>query len=270
MIYDTLVSPFVEFTFMRRALVGTRAGGRVPDAPAHEPRRRCHGARDPAGCRDRLSRFWPLVIRDDGRRADCGLRDRSRRRRDRARDRAEGGCLARGVLPDFPRGRCHHRVAQRHQHRPVALPVRQRAGARRPDAAPDRRDHHAVACGACVDLPSARAGMRRSRLPAIRKPGRRARTYRVPRAGGDEPGRRLPCARHAARCRHHDAARRHRPLLGARRHRDDPDCRRGGGGLRLRGPAIILVAGVLYAFSVLFGRMGGVLRQVFPGRHLEA
>jgi zinc/manganese transport system permease protein len=36
------------------------------------------------------------------------------------------------------------------------------------------------------------------------------------------------------------------------------------------GPAIILVAGVLYAFSVLFGRVGGVLRQAFPGRHLEA
>jgi zinc/manganese transport system permease protein len=36
------------------------------------------------------------------------------------------------------------------------------------------------------------------------------------------------------------------------------------------GPAIILVAGVLYAFSVLFGRVGGVVRQLFPGRHLEA
>jgi zinc/manganese transport system permease protein len=36
------------------------------------------------------------------------------------------------------------------------------------------------------------------------------------------------------------------------------------------GPAIILVAGGLYAFSVLFGRVGGVLRQAFPGRHLEA
>jgi len=36
------------------------------------------------------------------------------------------------------------------------------------------------------------------------------------------------------------------------------------------GPAIILVAGVLYAFSVLFGRVGGVLHQLFPGRHLEA
>src|SRR6267142_2272567 len=36
------------------------------------------------------------------------------------------------------------------------------------------------------------------------------------------------------------------------------------------GPAIILVAGVLYAASVLFGTTGGVLRQLFPGRHLEA
>jgi zinc/manganese transport system permease protein len=36
------------------------------------------------------------------------------------------------------------------------------------------------------------------------------------------------------------------------------------------GPAIILVAGVLYAVSVLCGRVGGLLRQAFPGRHLEA
>jgi zinc/manganese transport system permease protein len=36
------------------------------------------------------------------------------------------------------------------------------------------------------------------------------------------------------------------------------------------GPAIILVAGVLYVASVLFGRTGGLLRQLFPGRHLEA
>jgi len=36
------------------------------------------------------------------------------------------------------------------------------------------------------------------------------------------------------------------------------------------GPAIILVAGLLYAASVLFGRVGGLLRQAFPGRHLEA
>lgn len=36
------------------------------------------------------------------------------------------------------------------------------------------------------------------------------------------------------------------------------------------GPAIILIAGVFYIVSVLFGRVSGVLRQLFPGRHLEA
>jgi len=36
------------------------------------------------------------------------------------------------------------------------------------------------------------------------------------------------------------------------------------------GPAIILVAGALYAVSVIFGRVGGLARQVLPRRHLEA
>lgn len=36
------------------------------------------------------------------------------------------------------------------------------------------------------------------------------------------------------------------------------------------GPAIILVAGLLYLVSILLGRVGGVLPQLFPGRHLEA
>jgi zinc/manganese transport system permease protein len=36
------------------------------------------------------------------------------------------------------------------------------------------------------------------------------------------------------------------------------------------GPAVILVAGALYCFSVVFGRVGGLAWQVFPGRHLEA
>jgi zinc/manganese transport system permease protein len=36
------------------------------------------------------------------------------------------------------------------------------------------------------------------------------------------------------------------------------------------GPAIILVAAVLYVGSVLFGSVGGLFRQMFPGRHLEA
>jgi zinc/manganese transport system permease protein len=36
------------------------------------------------------------------------------------------------------------------------------------------------------------------------------------------------------------------------------------------GPAIILVAGAIYVGSVVFGRFGGIARQFFPGRHLEA
>jgi zinc/manganese transport system permease protein len=36
------------------------------------------------------------------------------------------------------------------------------------------------------------------------------------------------------------------------------------------GPSIILAASVLYVLSVLFGRVGGVARQMIPRRHLEA
>lgn len=36
------------------------------------------------------------------------------------------------------------------------------------------------------------------------------------------------------------------------------------------GPAIILVASGFYILSVLFGPVGGLIRQLFPGRHLEA
>lgn len=36
------------------------------------------------------------------------------------------------------------------------------------------------------------------------------------------------------------------------------------------GPTIILVAGVLYVGSVLFGRVGGVVQRLIPRRHLEA
>src|SRR3954470_20855836 len=36
------------------------------------------------------------------------------------------------------------------------------------------------------------------------------------------------------------------------------------------GPAIILVAAALYVGSVFFGTVGGLFRQMFPGRHLEA
>jgi zinc/manganese transport system permease protein len=36
------------------------------------------------------------------------------------------------------------------------------------------------------------------------------------------------------------------------------------------GPAVTLVAGALYVVSVLIGRVGGLVWQLFPGRHLEA
>lgn len=36
------------------------------------------------------------------------------------------------------------------------------------------------------------------------------------------------------------------------------------------GPAIILVSAALYVVSVLFGSVSGLVRQLFPGRHLEA
>jgi zinc/manganese transport system permease protein len=36
------------------------------------------------------------------------------------------------------------------------------------------------------------------------------------------------------------------------------------------GPAVTLVAGLFYGGSVLFGRVGGIVWQAFPGHHLEA
>jgi zinc/manganese transport system permease protein len=36
------------------------------------------------------------------------------------------------------------------------------------------------------------------------------------------------------------------------------------------GPAVTLMAGLLYIGSVLFGRIGGLVWRAFPGRHLEA
>ncbi|HEY1363565.1 MAG TPA: metal ABC transporter permease [Xanthobacteraceae bacterium] len=36
------------------------------------------------------------------------------------------------------------------------------------------------------------------------------------------------------------------------------------------GPAIILAAGAIYVLSLLFGQVGGVVRQAWPRRHLEA
>jgi zinc/manganese transport system permease protein len=36
------------------------------------------------------------------------------------------------------------------------------------------------------------------------------------------------------------------------------------------GPAVILIAGLLYALSVIFGPVGGLIWRLMPMRHLEA
>ena len=84
MLYDILIAPFADFEFMRRALVGTLCAGarrgadrRVPDAAAHEPDRRRHGARHPARRRDRLPGRGAEPVRHGGRRADRRLRRRA-------------------------------------------------------------------------------------------------------------------------------------------------------------------------------------------------
>ena len=99
----------------RRARAGARrrADRRVPDAAAHEPGRRRHGACDPAGRGDRLSAVRPQSVRDDGRRTDRGLRGRDSGGRRRAHDRIEGRRLARDLLSGLARARRHHRVASR-------------------------------------------------------------------------------------------------------------------------------------------------------------
>ncbi len=222
-------------------------------------------------------------VRHDGGRADRRFRRGVADRPGRAHDRVEGGCRARDVLPALAGARRHHRLAEGHQHRSAARAVRQRAGARRPDAAADRRqcDHHAGGAGA--DLPPAGDRMRRSGLPALGQPGRRAGASRLPGAGGRQPGGRLPCARHAARGRHHDAAGRHRAVLGARHHGDD----RHRDGRAARSPAVpgcccLITPAWRPARRSSWWRArsmssrccsaasAGCCGRRFPGRHLEA
>ena len=71
------------------------------------------------------------------------------------------------------------------------------------------------------DLPAAGDRMRRSGIPAHRLPRRCARASGVPGAGRHQPRQRLSRARHAARRRPDDPARRHRAVLVARHHRHD-------------------------------------------------
>ncbi len=99
----------------------------------------------------------------------------------------------------------------------------------------------------------------------------------------DQSRQRLSCARHAAGGRADDPARRHRAVLVARHHRHDlhrgrrarscrampgwccrsrPRCR--------RAPRSSWWRRCFMSCSVLFGSVSGLVRQLFPGRHLEA
>ena len=79
----------------RRARARRRPDRRVPDAAPHEPGRRRHGARDPAGRGDRLPGLGPQPVRHDRGRPDRRLRGRAAHRHRRAHHRAEGGRGAR-------------------------------------------------------------------------------------------------------------------------------------------------------------------------------
>ena len=104
----------------------------------------------------------------------------------------------------------------------------------------------------------------------------------LPRAGRHQPRQRLSGARHAARGRADDPAAGiarfwSRDITGMISIAVASAIISGYAGLVLSfqtkvpsGPAIILVAAVLYAGSVLFGSVSGLFRQMFPGRHLEA
>ena len=131
-----------------RAGARRRPDRRLPDAAPHEPRGRRDGARHSARRGGRISAVRAQSVRHDGRRIDRRLRGGAAHRARRAHDRAQGGCRARDLLPAVARARRHHRVAEGHQHRSSPRAVRQRARARRSDAAADRRqcDHHAASC----------------------------------------------------------------------------------------------------------------------------
>ena len=146
MLYDTLIAPFAEFEFMRRALVGTlalalgagpigvflmlRRMSLVGDAMAH-------AILPGAAIGFLVSGLNLFAMTAGGLIAGfvvallAGLVARL--------DRAEGGRRAGGLLSAVARARRHDRVAQGHQYRPSACAVRLGAGARRSDAGADRR-----------------------------------------------------------------------------------------------------------------------------------
>ncbi len=103
------------------------------------------------------------------------------------------------------------------------------------------------------------------------------------RAGRDQPRQRLSRARHAARRRADDPARRHRAVLVARHHRHDLHRGRKRHCVGLcRAGAVVPDqhslgpcdhpdrGGALPAYRCCSAHVSGLVRQMFPGRHLEA
>ena len=146
MLFDLLAAPFVDYQFMRRALVGAvalalagQSARRVSGAAADVAGRRRAVARDPAGRRDRLSRRGPVAAGDDAGRFGGGAGRGAGVGGGGAVFGAARGRLARRVLPRLPGAWRHHRVAPGFQCRPAACAVRLGAGARRRGAAAARR-----------------------------------------------------------------------------------------------------------------------------------
>ena len=107
------------------------------------------------------------------------------------------------------------------------------------------------------------------RVPAHRQPRRRAGASRLPGACRRQSRQRLSCARHLARRRADDPARRHRPLLVARHHRHDLHRGRERDRVGLCGPRAVVPDRHSLGPRDHSGR-GGALHGLAPVRQLSA
>ena len=228
MIYDALIAPFTEFEFMRRALAAVIALslGAAPIGVFLMLRRMslvgdamAHAILPGAAIGFLISGLNLFAMTTGGLIAGftvailAGVVARNT-------ELKEDASLATFYLVSLALG-VTIVSDQGHQYRSAARAVRQHPGDGRPDAAGHRLQRHHHAAGAGGDLSAAGDRMRRSGVPAHRQPRRRARASGVPGAGRDQPRQRLSRARHAARRRADDPARRHRAVLVARHHRHD-------------------------------------------------
>ena len=224
--YELLIGPFAEFSFMQRALVGTLAialgGGPIGvflmlrrmsltgDAMAH--------AILPGAAIGYLFAGLSLPAMSIGGLA-AGVVVAVRGGPGVAVHGAEGGCVAGRLLPAVARARRHHRVAARLQRRSVSRPVRHGAGPRRRDPVVAGLDLDRDGCGRwrssivplvleCVDPVFLRSVSRAGTPTHLAFLG----LVVLNLVGG------FHALGHAARGRHDDAAGRRLPVLGERHH----------------------------------------------------